>query len=319
MSLRSIGSAGRATGHDDAGVVKLVDARDSKSRSARSVGSSPTTRTILLRSRHRLTEPKFDTHMASIPTAPIDEESTLLTWRFLLGRGRGTLSIEERLAIEGAMTVVRDVPARQQLIRRGERVDQSTFLIEGYICRYMDDREGHRQLVALHVPGDFVDLHAFPMKRLDHDIATLGPARIGLYDHRTLTELTERMPHLTRKLWFSTLLDAAMHREWIFRLGRLGADGRIAHFFCELYDRLKLVGLVTDNRFRLPITQVDLGEACGLTGVHVNRVLRTLREQGMLSFRNSEVEIIDFARLARLAEFDADYLYRDDAGWNHTP
>ena len=258
--------------------------------------------------------------MATHPfSPPIDaDESTLLTRRFLLGRGRGALNIEERQAIETAMGVIREVPARRQLIRRGERVEASTFLIEGYVCRYMDDRDGHRQLVAIHVPGDFVDLHAFPMKRLDHDIATLGPVRIGLYDHRVLADLTERMPHLTRKLWFSTLLDAAMHREWIFRLGRLGAEGRIGHFFCELFVRLNMVGLVDRDRFRLPLTQVDLGEACGLTGVHVNRTLRTLREDGMLEFRNGEVVMLDFKRLARLAEFDADYLYRDDAGWNHS-
>lgn len=258
--------------------------------------------------------------MATAFPAPIshDDEAALLTRRFLLGRGRGNLSHEERLAIEDAMGSVRTLPARRQLISRGEPVEVSTFLIEGYICRYMDDRDGHRQLVALHVPGDFVDLHAFPMKRLDHDIATLGPVKVGQFDHRVLTELTERMPHLTRKLWFSTLLDAAMHREWIFRLGRLGADGRIAHFFCELFVRLDLVGLVEGNRFQLPLTQVDLGEACGLTGVHVNRTLRALREDGMLSFRNGEVEMIDFLRLARTAEFDADYLYRDGGGWNHS-
>lgn len=257
--------------------------------------------------------------MASVAATPIRDESTLLTRRFLLGRGRESLAMDERLAIEDAMTSVRQCPARRQLISRGEPLETSTYLIEGYICRYMDDRDGHRQLVAIHVPGDFVDLHAFPMKRLDHDIATLGPVKIGVYDHRGLLQLTERMPHLTRKLWFSTLLDAAMHREWIFRLGRLSADGRVAHFFCELFARLQLVGLVDGTRFQLPLTQLDLGEACGLTGVHVNRTLRTLREDGLLSFRSGEVEIIDYVRLSRRAEFDGDYLYREGAGWNHQP
>jgi CRP-like cAMP-binding protein len=238
-----------------------------------------------------------------------DVDENLLTFRFLLGRGRSSLTREERLAIENSMGPVRDIPARSQIIRSGQPVDKSTFLIEGYICRYMDDRDGHRQLVALHVPGDFVDLHAFPMKHLDHDIASIGPVKVGHFDHKVLIDLTERMPHLTRKLWFSTLLDAAMHREWIFCLGRLGAEGRIAHFFCEMFVRLKMVGLVNGNRFQLPLTQVDLGEACGLTGVHVNRTLRALREDKLLEFRGSEAEIIDFDRLARRAEFDSSYLY----------
>jgi CRP-like cAMP-binding protein len=256
--------------------------------------------------------------MASVPAAnPTEDadEASLVTRRFLMGRGRNTLSYEERHAIEDAMGPVRTIPARNQIIGRGERLEASTYLIEGYVCRYMDDRDGHRQLVAIHVPGDFIDLHAFPMKRLDHDIGTLGPVKVAVYDHRVLTGLTERMPHLTRKLWFSTLLDAAMHREWIFRLGRLGADGRIAHFFCELFVRLKMVDLVDGSTFQLPLTQTDLGEACGLTGVHVNRTLRSLREDGMLSFRNGEVTVLDFARLARVAEFDADYLYREHGGW----
>ena len=179
----------------------------------------------------------------------------------------------------------------------------------------MDDSNGHRQLVAVHVPGDFVDLHAFPMKRLDHDVATLGPVKIGLYDHRTLLDVTERHPRLTRFLWFSTLLDAAMHREWIFRLGRLGAEGRLAHFFCELNCRLEMVGLAANGQFNLPLTQADLGEACGLTGVHVNRTLRSLRERGMLNFRSGEVEILDRDRLASVAEFAPDYLYGEHNDW----
>lgn len=256
--------------------------------------------------------------MASVPAPQLHDDgddASLVTRRFLMGRGRNTLSIEERQAIEDAMGNIRVFPARSQIIGRGEPLETSTFLIEGYVCRYMDDREGHRQLVAIHVPGDFIDLHAFPMKRLDHDIGTLGPVKVGVYDHRVLTALTERMPHLTRKLWFSTLLDAAMHREWIFRLGRLGADGRIAHFFCELFIRLKMVDLVNGTSFQLPLTQTDLGEACGLTGVHVNRTLRGLREDGLLAFRNGEVTILDYNRLARVAEFEADYLYRENAGW----
>ena len=256
--------------------------------------------------------------MASVPATQLHDDrddASLVTRRFLMGRGRDTLSVEERRAIEDAKGSIRDFPARSQIISRGERLENSTYLIEGYVCRYMDDRDGHRQLVAIHVPGDFIDLHAFPMKRLDHDIGTLGPVKIAVYDHRVLTELTEQMPHLTRKLWFSTLLDAAMHREWIFRLGRLGADGRIAHFFCELFVRLKMVELVDGSSFQLPLTQTDIGEACGLTGVHVNRTLRALREDGLLAFRSGEVTIIDYNRLARVAEFEPDYLYSDTAGW----
>lgn len=239
----------------------------------------------------------------------------MLTERFLLGRTRDALSEEERQVIERSVTVVRTVPARTTLMRRGELITQSTLLVDGFVCRYLDDREGYRQLVSLHVPGDFVDLHGFPMKRLDHDIATLGPCTIASIDHRTLADILERHPRLTRWLWFSTLLDAAIHREWIFRLGRLGAEGRVAHLFCELNARLEMVQLAEGGRFTLPATQADVAEACGITGVHVNRVLRLMRERGLAVFRSGEVQILDQAKLRALAEFDPVYLYGEHSAW----
>jgi CRP-like cAMP-binding protein len=130
--------------------------------------------------------------------------------------------------------------------------------------------------------------------------------------HEKLTELIERMPHLGRIMWFSTLLDAALHREWIFRLGRLDAVGRVAHMLCETYVRLDAVGMVTDGSFAWPLTQQDLGEACGLTSVHVNRTLRVLREAGMVDVSDRIVTIFDFPRLASTGEFSNDYLYFDD-------
>ena len=254
---------------------------------------------------------------ASLAAAPYADMSVRhpLTGRFLLGRGRERLTLEERQVLEDNVLSVKEVGARQTLVRRGEPLEHSMLLVEGYVTRFMDDREGYRQLVSVHVPGDFVDLHGFPTGRLDHDIGTLGPVKVALYDHQTLTAITNQHPHLTRVLWYSTLLDAAMHREWIFRLGRLGADGRLAHFFCELNVRLEMVGLAENGRFELPLTQPDLAEACGLTGVHVNRVLRDLRERNLMTFRSGQVEILNVAGLASVAEFESDYLYADMSHW----
>jgi CRP-like cAMP-binding protein len=240
--------------------------------------------------------------LATTPGEPI-------TRRFLLGRGRDEMGDEEKAALEAAVGTVRRYPARHQLVRAGEPLDVSMLLIEGYVARNMDDREGHRQLVSVHVPGDFIDLHAFPLKRLDHDVGTLGPVTVAMFEHRVLADLTASHPRLTRHLWFATLIDAAMHREWIFRLGRLGAEGRLAHFFCELNCRLEMVGLASDGRFELPLTQPDLAEACGLTGVHVNRTLKALREANVLLFRSGAVTILDPKRLAQIAEFEPGYLY----------
>ncbi|WP_425229514.1 Crp/Fnr family transcriptional regulator [Sphingomonas sp.] len=239
----------------------------------------------------------------------------MLTRRFLLGRTRDALSEEERRVIEQSMSGVRTIPARTCVTRRGEPIHQSIMLLDGFMCRYLDDREGYRQLVSIQVPGDFVDLHGFPLKRLDHDVVTLGVCTVAVYEHRTLAEIQATYPRLTRWLWFSTLLDAAIHREWIFRLGRLGAEGRVAHLFCEMNARLEMVELAADGRFSLPATQADLAEACGITGVHVNRVLRLMRERELATFRAGEVRILDRKRLAALAEFDPIYLYGQHSSW----
>ena len=235
----------------------------------------------------------------------------MLTGDFLRGRRRNELSEEECAVIESAVAEVRTLPARKTILRAGQKPDFSIFLIDGFICRYMDAESGRRQLVALQVPGDFVDLHAFPLTYLDHDNATITPCKIGIVPHSRLTEIISTMPHLTKMLWFSTLIDAAMHREWIFRMGRLNAVSRIAHFFAETEYRLALVDRVTDQGFPLPLVQTDLAEAVGITPIHLNRSLRVLRSGNILEFRDGHARIVDRHKLWQLAEFDPAYLFTD--------
>lgn len=233
----------------------------------------------------------------------------MLTGRFLLGRAREAMTPEDERLLERSVSEVRELPARRTMTRSGEWVGACTYLVEGYMCRYMDDREGYRQLVAIHVPGDFVDLHSYGLRRLDHDVATLGPVKIAVVPHEAVTTINAEHPNLTRMMWLATLLDGAMHRQWIFRLGRLDSAGRMAHLFCELHERLSMVGLVEDGRYVLPLTQPDLAEACGVTGVHANRTLRSLRERELMTFRDGVVTITNLPELRRVAEFDPAYLY----------
>ena len=233
----------------------------------------------------------------------------MLTSKFLMGRHREELSATEIGVLEGSVGSVVRFDARRDIVRHGDRVDRSMLLVDGFICRYMDGLDGSRQLVALHVPGDFVDLHGYPMRQLDHDVATLTACTVATYPHATVERMVVDYPNLGRLLWFSTLLDAAMHREWIFRLGRLGATGRIAHFFAEIGRRLEMVGLSDGLRFSLPMQQAELASACGMTGVHANRILRELRVADIVTFAAGEVIVRDLARLHQLAEFDDRYLY----------
>ena len=237
--------------------------------------------------------------------------------RFLRHRRGVSLTAEERKTLEDAVTDIRTVDARKTIVHAGENAHQSTFLIDGFMSRYIDDRKGLRQLVAIHVPGEFVDLHAYPMHDLDHSVETLTASRIAIVPHRALDRITAEQPDLARKLWFSTLMDAALHRAWLFRVGRLDAVGRVAHLLSEMNARLEAAGVSDGRRFTLDITQTDLAEACGLTTVHINRVMRQLREAELCVFRSSQVEIFDRPALEKRGDFDPQYLYLAGNGEQH--
>lgn len=223
-------------------------------------------------------------------------------------RARDVVSEEEEKVLRDAVGRVVEIPSDRIVVRAGEELTFSVLLLDGLMCRYKDLRNGQRQIMELHVPGDFLDLHGFLLKRLDHFVMALVPSRIAMVPHPKLVAITEQHPHLTRLLWLTTLIDAAIHREWLMSLGRRSAVARIAHFFCEMHARLAVVELGDAAGFPLKITQTDLAECLGLTSVHVNRTLRELREAGLAVFRDGRVDILDAAGLKRIAEFDPDYL-----------
>jgi CRP-like cAMP-binding protein len=235
----------------------------------------------------------------------------MFTERFLRHRRGVSLDSQERSRLEAAISEIKTLPPRTNIVLAGEPISQSILLIDGFMSRYIDDRNGLRQLVAVHVPGDFVDLHAYPLKVLDHDVATMTAATVAIVPHSELDALTLELPAMTPKLWFSTLIDAAIHRAWLFRFGRLDAIGRVSHFISETNVRLMSAGLSDGRRFALGLTQNDLAEICGLTNVHINRVMRQLREERLCVFRSSLVEILQPEKLAIRGQFDPDYLYID--------
>ena len=224
-------------------------------------------------------------------------------------RARDTVSAEEEKAIRGMFTEERKVASDKTLIRAGVPLNISMMLLDGLLCRYKDLRDGSRQISELHVAGDFADLHSFTLKRLDHSIMTLTPCRIAVAPHERINAVITEFPHLARLFWLTTNIDAAIHREWVLSLGRRTALARTAHLFCELRERLAIVGLADETGFALALTQTDLAECLGLTPVHVNRTLRELRERGLVEFRSRRVTILDLAGLKRVAEFDPTYLY----------
>jgi len=226
-------------------------------------------------------------------------------------RVRDEISPEEEEAIRGMLDPPVEIPADKTIIPAGVELNVSTLLLDGLLCRYKDLRDGSRQISELHVPGDFADLHSFTLKYLDHSVMALTKCRIATVRHDRLKAVIEAHPHLGRMFWFMTNLDAAIHREWVLSLGRRSAISRVAHLFCETRVRLEISGLADRRGYEFGITQADLAECLGLTPVHVNRVLKELREDGLVAFRGGRVHIHDLAGLERIAEFYPAYLYLD--------
>lgn len=221
---------------------------------------------------------------------------------------RDRLSEREKQALENAISRLRDFETDEDILREGDRPTESSLLLEGFAARYKILSNGRRQISAIHVSGDFVDLHSFLIKTMDHGVLALTRCRFAMVPHATLQTITEEYPHLTRLLWLSTLIDGAIHREWLTAMGRLSASANMAHFICELFLRLKMVGRADGNTIQLPLTQAELGDALGLSTVHVNRVLQELRRDGLIKWQGDSLTILDWNRLAMVGEFTPTYL-----------
>lgn len=238
----------------------------------------------------------------------VETDTYPLTGRFLLGRLRHAMTAAEKDIVESLIERTERYKTQTTLLRRGQLADHSTLLLEGYLMRTIMEND-QRYVVELHVPGDFADLHVFALKRLDHNLVTLGETMVGYVSHARLQQVLEDHPHLGRLLWFSTLLDAAINRQWILKLEQLPAVRRVAHVFAELWHRLDMVGLGRRDGLRTPLIQADLADMCGTTAIHMNRALGQLKKEGIAEFRRGTVYVPDRNRLELFAGFDPDYLY----------
>jgi CRP-like cAMP-binding protein len=224
---------------------------------------------------------------------------------------RDDLSADEKLALLGASGEFRMFAAGDTIVHQGDRPKHCTLLVNGFASRFSILDDGGRQITAVHVAGDFVDLHSFPLKRMDHNIGALSECEILQFPHTALTDVTSRHPHLTRLLWMLTLLDGAIHRRWLVAMGRTSALSHTAHLICELYLRLEAVGKASDFRMQLPLTQIELADTIGISSVHANRVLQELRASKMISWEGREVRLLDWNRLADVGRFDDEFLFRE--------
>ena len=214
----------------------------------------------------------------------------------------------DRALLMGLATRTRTVERRGEILEQGRVPVVAHVLLEGHTCRYRRLGSGRRQITALLVPGDMCDVEAVTKGRADYGVAALTPCKLGEIPAERIGGAAGREPDLAAVLLRRLRLDEAIAREWIVNLGNRDAAARMAHLLCELRERLGAVGLASETGFALPLGQAELGDALGLSAVHVNRVLRELRVAGLVTLANRRLTLHDRAGLERLADFDPAYL-----------
>lgn len=220
------------------------------------------------------------------------------------------LSPEERHALGAVLAPAAVVAPSTDLMVEGDSLTYGYVVEEGWACGYRLLNDGRRQILNFVLPGDCVGASAAVIRMADHSVCTLTPCRVYPFSAPRLAELQRGYPQLGQAFAWSARRELAMLQERLVGLGRRTARERVAHLILELLHRLRLVGLADGTAFELPLTQGALGDALGLSIVHVNRTLRRLNNEGVIRYRPGVVAAIDLPALARIAEFDEDYLHQ---------
>ncbi len=219
------------------------------------------------------------------------------------------LTESERLAIRLLPVQMETVRADQIILREGARPTRSCHLVEGQACSSKVGPNGKRQILAFFIPEDTPDLTSLRLELRDSDIWALNDCILAYVTHRDLDQLCDEQPRLAKFLWRSTLVDAAIHREWTLNVGLREGLSRLAHLLCEMMVRMEFIDRAKDGSCYLGLTQEDLSEATGLSEVHLNRMLQDLRRRKLISFAKGTLTVHDMDRLAELGDFRADYLH----------
>ncbi|GGC17690.1 transcriptional regulator [Novosphingobium marinum] len=220
-----------------------------------------------------------------------------------------SLTDEESQSISDLCERIEVVPAKTDIISEGDRPDYVHLVLEGWAARSKVLESGKRQFTAFLIRGDFCDLHVTILARMDHAITAVTNCKVAYIPSPELERLTLGNAKLTRALWWSTLVDEAVLREWIVNTGLRSAYEAVAHLICEMHFRSQMVGIVDGDTFDLPLTQEELGAATGHTPVHINRVLQKLRAAGLIDFRGGRLTVRDLDGLEEAAGFESEYFH----------
>ncbi len=221
------------------------------------------------------------------------------------------VSAEDQAAVMALPYTIGSLRAHEFIVREDDRPTHCCLLLSGYAIRHKVAGNGGRQIFSVHMAGDIVDLHNTILRRADHNVQALTALEVAFIPAQAVRDLAAARPMVGQAMWYETLVDAAIFREWTLNVGRRDASARTAHLLCEFAIRLEVAGLGTQSNFELPMTQEQLGDALALSVVHVNRTLKALAAEGLIERDKRAVRIVNFDRLARKGDFDSRYLHLD--------
>jgi CRP-like cAMP-binding protein len=227
---------------------------------------------------------------------------------------RSPLDQADREALLGLPHIVKRLSPNAHVVRDGDVPNYVTLLLSGFAYRYKLTGDGGRQIISFHCPSEFLDLQNGFLGIADHSVQMLTEGELALIAPGALEELALTRPAITRALWIDTLIDASIFREWVVNVGRRDSRTRVAHLLCEFSLRLEETGLASNHRYELPMTQEQLADAVGLTSVHVNRVLKQLGEEGLITRNRRSIVIEDWDRMRQAGDFNERYLHHDAIG-----
>ena len=218
-------------------------------------------------------------------------------------------SADERQSVLDAVDATIRLPAHAHLAQEGEIADGVHVMLEGFACGHKLLPDGRRQIVSYCVPGDFCELRTIMLTRLDCSISTISPALIVRLARSRFRDAIFQFPRLACALWKTTLVEQAIAREWLVNVGQRTAFSRAAHLLCEIFLRLRAVGLVQEHTCEFPLTQTQIADTLALSTVHVNRTLMELRRSGLITLRDKQLTIHHLPGLEAAAGFDPAYLH----------
>ena len=225
------------------------------------------------------------------------------------------LSGDDKAALERLATGrVRQFGSREDIVREGDAPKDINMFLSGWACRYKQMEDGRRQIIAFFLPGDLCDLNVFILREMDHSISAITPVTLAEVSRETFEEALLNRPRVVQALWWESLVNAAVQREWTVNLGQRTAAERIAHLICEIFLRLHSIGLARANTCEWPITQIELADTTGMSSVHVSRTINELRNLGLIMLRDRQLTVIDLPGLMRLAMFNSNYLHLQHEG-----